>query len=75
MDPDLDTGNGDAPDAARLYLGERGVFEKTFLEHGGEIDSRLSPPKISSRLALSHEHVARSWAEVKAVLWFKVWRS
>jgi hypothetical protein len=39
---DPDSGDVNSQDAARLYLRERGVFEKTFFEHGGEIDSSLS---------------------------------
>ncbi len=64
-----------SPDAARLYLRERGVLEETFIKHGGEIDSPLHPSKISQRLARNYDHVCRSdlWRRVSAVLWFKVW--
>jgi hypothetical protein len=64
-----------SPDAARLYLLERGVLEEIFTKYGGEIDSQLNASKIAARLARNHDHVSRSnlWAQVSAVLWFKVW--
>ncbi len=76
VDPDSGDGNP-KPNLAEEYLRERGVFEKTFIEHGGEIDSPLSPSKISQRLARNYDDVCRNdlWARVKAVLWFKVCNS
>jgi hypothetical protein len=74
---DVRKANEPSPDAAWLYLRERGVLEETFIKYGGEVDSQLDTSKVAWRLARNYDHVSRSnrWKEVSAVLWFKVCNS
>jgi hypothetical protein len=59
---------------AKDYLRERGVLEKTFSSHGGEIDSSPHCVIIAERLERNFDKVCldKAWDQVSSILWFSV---